>query len=139
MLITCDSTLLRLLVLSSSYSSSSTSSCCPCGCLPLLVFGWIAKDCTVFVSATANEPTNQRLRLCYSERSNEPTSSSPVQLTTQRTNDPTSVISSILKVSIQLLTGCITSWDLWRNGSASDSRSEGCVFDSRRVQKFPEI
>ena len=26
--------------------------------------------------------------------------------------------------------------DPWRNGSASDSRSEGCVFDSRRVQ-FP--
>ena len=24
--------------------------------------------------------------------------------------------------------------DPWRNGSASDSRSEGCVFDSRRVQ-----
>ena len=24
--------------------------------------------------------------------------------------------------------------DLWRNGSASDSRSEGCVFDSRQVQ-----
>ncbi|AES64951.1 hypothetical protein MTR_2g033610 [Medicago truncatula] len=23
--------------------------------------------------------------------------------------------------------------DLWRNGSASDSRSEGCVFDSRQV------
>ncbi|MED6219563.1 hypothetical protein PIB30_036903 [Stylosanthes scabra] len=27
--------------------------------------------------------------------------------------------------------------DPWRNGSASDSRSEGCVFDSRRVQ-FPD-
>ena len=26
--------------------------------------------------------------------------------------------------------------DPWRNGSASDSRSEGCVFDSRRVQLF---
>ena len=26
--------------------------------------------------------------------------------------------------------------DPWRNGSASDSRSEGCVFDSRRVQFF---
>ena len=24
--------------------------------------------------------------------------------------------------------------DPWRNGSASDSRSEGCVFDSRQVQ-----
>ncbi|RXH97149.1 hypothetical protein DVH24_035817 [Malus domestica] len=24
--------------------------------------------------------------------------------------------------------------DPWRNGSASDSRSEGCVFDSRRAQ-----
>ena len=24
----------------------------------------------------------------------------------------------------------------WRNGSASDSRSEGCVFESRRGQKF---
>jgi hypothetical protein len=37
---------------------------------------------------------------------------------------------------------CINSLDIllfhhpdpWRNGSASDSRSEGCVFDSRRVQ-----
>ena len=32
--------------------------------------------------------------------------------------------------------------DPWRNGSASDSRSEGCVFDSRRVQtpeKYSEI
>ena len=28
--------------------------------------------------------------------------------------------------------------DPWRNGSASDSRSEGCVFDSRRVH-FYEI
>ena len=28
--------------------------------------------------------------------------------------------------------------DPWRNGSASDSRSEGCVFDSRRVQ-FPVL
>ena len=27
--------------------------------------------------------------------------------------------------------------DPWRNGSASDSRSEGCVFDSRRVQ-YPD-
>ena len=27
----------------------------------------------------------------------------------------------------------------WRNGSASDSRSEGCVFESRRGQKlFPQ-
>ena len=26
--------------------------------------------------------------------------------------------------------------DLWRNGSASDSRSEGCVFDSRQVQFY---
>ena len=26
--------------------------------------------------------------------------------------------------------------DPWRNGSASDSRSEGCVFDSRRVQFY---
>ena len=25
----------------------------------------------------------------------------------------------------------------WRNGSASDSRSEGCVFESRRGQYFP--
>ena len=25
---------------------------------------------------------------------------------------------------------------LWRNGSASDSRSEGCVFKSRRGQNF---
>ena len=24
----------------------------------------------------------------------------------------------------------------WRNGSASDSRSEGCVFESRRGQKY---
>ena len=24
----------------------------------------------------------------------------------------------------------------WRNGSASDSRSEGCVFESRRGQQF---
>ena len=24
----------------------------------------------------------------------------------------------------------------WRNGSASDSRSEGCVFESRRAQRF---
>ena len=24
----------------------------------------------------------------------------------------------------------------WRNGSASDSRSEGCVFESRRGQKI---
>ena len=24
----------------------------------------------------------------------------------------------------------------WRNGSASDSRSEGCVFESRRDQSF---
>ena len=24
----------------------------------------------------------------------------------------------------------------WRNGGASDSRSEGCVFESRRGQKF---
>ena len=24
----------------------------------------------------------------------------------------------------------------WRNGSASDSRSEGCVFESRRGQTF---
>lgn len=33
---------------------------------------------------------------------------------------------------------------LWRNGSASDSRSEGCVFESRRGQQvfiflLPEI
>ena len=28
----------------------------------------------------------------------------------------------------------LTTRDPWRNGSASDSRSEGCVFDSRRVQ-----
>ncbi|KAG5036093.1 hypothetical protein JHK87_011003 [Glycine soja] len=28
----------------------------------------------------------------------------------------------------------MSSTDPWRNGSASDSRSEGCVFDSRRVQ-----
>ena len=25
-------------------------------------------------------------------------------------------------------------WTPWRNGSASDSRSEGCVFESRRGQ-----
>ena len=25
---------------------------------------------------------------------------------------------------------------LWRNGSASDSRSEGCVFESRRAHVF---
>ena len=25
---------------------------------------------------------------------------------------------------------------LWRNGSASDSRSEGCVFESRRGQQI---
>ena len=25
---------------------------------------------------------------------------------------------------------------LWRNGSASDSRSEGCVFESRQGQMF---
>ncbi|RDX60469.1 hypothetical protein CR513_61387, partial [Mucuna pruriens] len=31
------------------------------------------------------------------------------------------------------------SLDPWRNGSASDSRSEGCVFDSRRVQTFEGI
>ena len=27
-------------------------------------------------------------------------------------------------------------WGLWRNGSASDSRSEGCVFESRRAHVF---
>ena len=27
-------------------------------------------------------------------------------------------------------------WTPWRNGSASDSRSEGCVFESRRGQTF---
>ena len=27
----------------------------------------------------------------------------------------------------------------WRNGSASDSRSEGCVFKSRRGQTFSQI
>ena len=27
----------------------------------------------------------------------------------------------------------------WRNGSASDSRSEGCVFESRRGQYFPVV
>ena len=27
----------------------------------------------------------------------------------------------------------------WRNGSASDSRSEGCVFESRRGQHFPFV
>ena len=29
--------------------------------------------------------------------------------------------------------------DPWRNGSASDSRSEGCVFDSRRVHANSEF
>ncbi len=75
-----------LFLSSSSSSSTSSSSCWPCCCVPLLVFVWIAKDCTVFVSATANEPTNQRLRLCYSERTNVPTSSSLLQRTIQRTN-----------------------------------------------------
>ena len=28
---------------------------------------------------------------------------------------------------------------LWRNGSASDSRSEGCVFESRRAHTFVNI
>ena len=27
----------------------------------------------------------------------------------------------------------------WRNGSASDSRSEGCVFESRRGQTFSAL
>ena len=30
----------------------------------------------------------------------------------------------------------ISSLTPWRNGSASDSRSEGCVFESRRVQNL---
>ncbi len=28
---------------------------------------------------------------------------------------------------------------LWRNGSASDSRSEGCVFKSRQGQRFSHL
>ena len=30
----------------------------------------------------------------------------------------------------------LTSETPWRNGSASDSRSEGCVFESRRGQNY---
>ena len=33
------------------------------------------------------------------------------------------------------LGGTLELWTPWRNGSASDSRSEGCVFESRRGQK----
>ena len=36
---------------------------------------------------------------------------------------------------IGLKCGCFSSKTPWRNGSASDSRSEGCVFKSRRGQK----
>lgn len=42
------------------------------------------------------------------------------------------VISRIEMVNLHQL-------DLWRNGSASDSRSEGCVFDSRQVHIFANI
>ena len=38
------------------------------------------------------------------------------------------------KKDIYLFILQIVPQDPWRNGSASDSRSEGCVFDSRRVQ-----
>ena len=34
------------------------------------------------------------------------------------------------------LGGTFTKLTPWRNGSASDSRSEGCVFESRRGQNF---
>ena len=34
------------------------------------------------------------------------------------------------------LGGTLEMWTPWRNGSASDSRSEGCVFESRRGQKI---
>ncbi|POO02419.1 DNA/pantothenate metabolism flavoprotein, C-terminal [Trema orientale] len=40
--------------------------------------------------------------------------------------DPKKTLIEILKAQWEV--------DPWRNGSASDSRSEGCVFDSRRVQ-----
>ncbi len=85
MLIPCTGTLLRLLVLFLLLHLLLLL-LLPCCCVPLLVFVWIAKDCTVFVSATANEPTNKRLRLCYSERTNEATTSSLLQRTNQRTN-----------------------------------------------------
>ncbi len=120
MLITCGNTLLRLLVLFLLLLLHLLL-------LPLLLRASprLCMDCKGL----------HRLRLRYSERTNEPTSSSLLQLTTQRTN----VIWSRLKVSIQLLTKISIAWDPWRNGSASDSRSEGCVFDSRRVQITPEI
>ena len=34
------------------------------------------------------------------------------------------------------LGGTLELWTPWRTGSASDSRSEGCVFESRRGQKY---
>ena len=34
------------------------------------------------------------------------------------------------------VTTSIHMWDPWRNGSAFDSRSEGCVFDSCRVHFY---
>ena len=34
------------------------------------------------------------------------------------------------------LGGTLNKLTPWRNGSASDSRSEGCVFESRRGHKF---
>lgn len=45
-------------------------------------------------------------------------------------------LRSLFNVFVQILRWIRLKLDPWRNGSASDSRSEGCVFDSRRVQVF---
>ena len=37
------------------------------------------------------------------------------------------------------LGGTLNKLTPWRNGSASDSRSEGCVFESRRGQQYFRI
>ena len=43
-------------------------------------------------------------------------------------------VQNALKIILHISYYRPPNMDPWRNGSASDSRSEGCVFDSRRVQ-----
>ncbi len=120
MLITCTSTLLRLLVLFflllhllllALLLRASPRLCMDRKGLHRLRLRYSERT-NVFVSAaTADDPMNEPPNECY-----------PVHINSFYTTSRRGMLH----------------WDPWRNGSASDSRSEGCVFDSRRVHKCPE-
>ena len=51
-------------------------------------------------------------------------------------SDPSSNLGRTFILFPSLFSLSVNKLTPWRNGSASDSRSEGCVFESRRGQKY---